>query len=171
MPNIMPSNASNRSNTPSVSNLQTQGTDSVLNAVSANLVYAAALSENINRSQNITPSTSKPASVKGDSEHEAIALPHSYFVSNVIIPNSSNIEEKREEEEEEEVKVASNSDNIVIDILPLTQNNLNIHESVMLQHQTSHPNQNETIVSIPALTQSAGLPSLLFDALDLDGMM
>jgi len=170
MPNIMPSNASNRSNTPSVSNLQTQGTDSVLNAVSANLVYAAALSENINRSQNITPSTSKPASVKGDSEHEAIALPHSYFVSNVIIPNSSNIEEKREEEDEE-VKVASNSDNIVIDILPLTQNNLNIHESVMLQHQTTHPNQNETIVSIPALTQSAGLPSLLFDALDLDGMM
>ena len=167
MPNVVPSNASNRSNTPIVSNLQTQGTDSVLNAVSANLVYAAAtLSENINRSQNITPATSKPASVKGDSEHEAIALPHSYFVSNVVVPDSSNIQE-----EEEEVKVALNSDNIIIDILPLTQNNLNIHENVMLQHQSSHTNQNETIVSIPALTQSAALPPLLFDALDPDGMM
>jgi hypothetical protein len=146
-----------------------QGTDSVLNAVSANLVYATALSENINRSQNITPATSKPASVKGDGEHEAITLPHSHFTSNIIISDINNIEE--------EVKVASNSDNIVIDVLPLTQNNLNIHENVMLQHQSSHPNQNDTIISIPVLTQSVALnnlealPPLLFDALDPDGMM
>jgi hypothetical protein len=31
------------------------------------------------------------------------------------------------------------NDNIIINILPLTSNNLNIHEGVMLQHQqTAH---------------------------------
>ena len=90
-PIVLPSNASNRSNTPSISNLQIQGTENVLNAVSASLVYAGA---NKNGSQNITPATSKPASVIGDGEREAIAVPHSYFVSNISIPDIGIIDEE-----------------------------------------------------------------------------
>ena len=56
MPNVLPSNVSNRSNTPNILNLQIQGTENILNAVSANLVYAGA-GVNPNGSQNIKPIT------------------------------------------------------------------------------------------------------------------
>ena len=149
MPNLLPSNASNASNasnTPSKSNLQIQGTANILNAVSANLVYAGAgIGVNANGSQSITPITSKPASVTGEVEREFIAVPHSYFVSNISVSdinnNNTNTNNTNTNNNEEEVIInnVNIDDNIIINILPLTSNNLNIHEGVMLQHQqTAH---------------------------------
>jgi hypothetical protein len=149
MPNLLPSNASNASNTPSKSNLQVQGTANILNAVSANLVYAGAgIGVNANGSQSITPITSKPASVTGETEREFIAVPHSYFVSNISVSdvnnnntNTNNTNNTNTNNNEEEVIInnVNIDDNIIINILPLTSNNLNIHEGVMLQHQqTAH---------------------------------
>jgi hypothetical protein len=139
MPNLLPSNASNASNTPSKSNLQIQGTANILNAVSANLVYAGAgIGVNANGSQSITPITSKPASVTGETEREFIAVPHSYFVSNISVSDVNNTNNNNEEEVIIN-NVNIDNDNIIINILPLTSNNLNIHEGVMLQHQqTAH---------------------------------
>ena len=144
MPNVLPSNVSNRSNTPNILNLQIQGTENILNAVSANLVYAGA-GVNPNGSQNITPITSKPASVTGDIEREAVALPHSYFVSNISISDVTNTNNNNNNtnNNEEEVIInnvnINNDDNIIINILPLTSNNLNINEGVMLQDQQTSP--------------------------------
>ena len=143
MPNVLPSNVSNRSNTPSIPNLQIQGTENILNAVSANLVYAGA-GVNPNGSQNITPITSKPASVTGDIEREAVALPHSYFVSNISISDVTNTNNNNNTNNNEEEVIINNvninnDDNIIINILPLTSNNLNINEGVMLQDQQTSP--------------------------------
>jgi hypothetical protein len=142
MPNVLPSNASNRSNTPSILNLQIQGTENILNAVSANLVYAGA-GVNANGSQNITPITSKPASVIGDIEREALALPHSYFVSNISVSGINNTTNTNNNTNNNEEEVIINNvnidDNIIINILPLTSDNLTIHEGVMLQDQQTSP--------------------------------
>ena len=143
MPNVLPSNVSNRSNTPNILNLQIQGTENILNAVSANLVYAEA-GVNPNGSQNITPITSKPASVTGDIEREAVALPHSYFVSNISISDVTNTNNNNNTNNNEEEVIINNvninnDDNIIINILPLTSNNLNINEGVMLQDQQTSP--------------------------------
>ena len=143
MPNVLPSNVSNRSNTPSIPNLQIQGTENILNAVSANLVYAGA-GVNPNGSQNITPITSKPASVTGDIEREAVALPHSYFVSNISISDVTNTNNNNNTNNNEEEVIINNvninnDDNIIINILPLTSNNLNIPEGVVLQDQQTSP--------------------------------
>jgi hypothetical protein len=167
----LPSNASNRSNTPSVSNLQTQGqgTENILSAVSASLVYAGA---NKNGSQNITPVASKPASVTGENEREAVAVPHSYFVSNISIPDIGIIDEEavvNNNNATNATNATTTSDNIVIDILPLTQDNLNTHENVMLQQLPPLPKQNETIITIS--DSEAVLPPLIFDELDPEGMM
>ena len=143
MPNVLPSNVSNRSNTPNILNLQIQGTENILNAVSANLVYAGA-GVNPNGSQNITPITSKPASVTGDIEREAVALPHSYFVSNISISDVTNTNNNNNTNNNEEEVIINNvninnDDNIIINILPLTSNNLNIPEGVVLQDQQTSP--------------------------------
>jgi len=161
-PLVLPSNASNKSNT---SNIKV--TDNVIAAVSASLVYAAV---NTNDSQIITPATSKPASVK--SEVEPIVIPHHQFLHNIPIPDIGNIYES----------VANNdndNDNVVIDILPLTHDNLSMHENSMIQQQQQQQSQPQqdlsaqveipvTIVELPNNTQP--LP-LNFDLDDPEGMM
>jgi hypothetical protein len=156
-PVVLLSNASNKSNTSNI-----KGTDNVLAAVSASLVYAGV---NTNGSQNITPTTSKPASVK--SEAEPIVVPHHQFVRNVSIPGIGNIYESSDN---------NNNDNVIIDILPLTHNNLSMHENSMIQQQQQEQQQDFSVnVEIP--TTATELPNknpilpLVFDEFDHEGMM
>ena len=77
--------------------------------------------------------------------------------------------------------ITNNGDNIVIDILPLTQDNLNIHENVMLgqpQQMPSPSNDYETTLTLPvsasastAVNASEAMPSFVLDDIDPDGMM
>ena len=143
-PAIIPSNASNKSNKSNTSN--------ILAAVSANLVYAAV---NTNGSQNITPVASKPPSVK--SEVEPMVIPHHQFMRNISIPDNGNIYES-----------GADNNNVVIDILPLTHDNLSIHENSMMQQQQQQQQDLSTQVEIQ-ITE-VELP-LVFDTLDPDGMM
>jgi hypothetical protein len=161
-PVVLLSNASNKSNTSNI-----KGTDNVLAAVSANLVYAGV---NTNGSQNITPATSKPASVK--SEVEPAVVPHRQFVHNVSIPGYGNVYESGSN---------NNNGNVIIDILPLTHDNLSMHENSMIQqqeHQQEHqeePQEFSVNVEIPVTTTE--LPNknpilpLVFDEVDPEGMM
>jgi hypothetical protein len=69
-------------------------------------------------------------------------LPHSYFVSNISISDVNNTNNNTNNNEEEVIinnVNINNDDNIIINILPLTSNNLNIHEGVMLQDQQTSP--------------------------------
>ena len=157
-PVVLPSSASNKSNT---SNIKL--TDNVLKAVSASLVYAGV---NTNGSQNITPATSKPASVK--SEVEPIVVPHHQFVRNVTIPGIGNIYESG----------ANNNnvnDNVIIDILPLTHDNLSMHENSMIQQQEQQEQHNSAHVEIPItateLPNKLPILPLVFDEFDPEGMM
>jgi hypothetical protein len=163
-PVVLPSNASNKSNT---SNIKL--TDNILNAVSASLVYAGM---NTNGSQNITPATSKPASVK--SEVEPMVVPHHQFIRNILIPDIGNIYESG-------VNNANNAndnnanDNVIIDILPLTHDNLSMHENSILQ-QHEQPEQNLSAhveIPITSIEPSNKIPNLplVFDQFDPEGMM
>jgi hypothetical protein len=165
-PVVLPSNASNKSNT---SNIKV--TDNVLAAVSASLVYAAV---NTNGSQNITPITSKPASVR--SEVEPIVIPHHQFVRNIPIPDIGNIYESGANNDND-----NNNNNIVIDILPLTYDNLSMHENSMIQQQQQQqqpqqPQQDlsaqvEIPVTAVELPNNAQPLPLRFDIDDPEGMM
>jgi len=160
---VLPSNASNKSNT---SNIKV--TDNVLAAVSASLVYAPV---NTNGSQHITPNTSKPASVR--SEGEPIVVPHHHFVHNISIPDIGNIYESGANNND------NNNDNIIIDILPLTHDNLNMHENAMLeqqqqpqqQHQQDLSAQVEIPVTALQLPNNAQPQPLNFDLDNPEGMM
>jgi hypothetical protein len=164
---VLPSNASNKSNT---SNIKV--TDNVLAAVSASLVYAAV---NTNGSQNITPITSKPASVR--SEVEPIVIPHHQFARNIPIPDIGNIYESGANNENDNDN--NNNNNIVIDILPLTYDNLSMHENSMIQQQQQQPQQPQQDLSaqveIPVtaveLPNNAQPLPLRFDIDDPEGMM
>ena len=146
-PRVLPSNASNASNK-----------SNILAAVSANLVYAGM---NTNGSQNITPAASKAASVK--SEFESAAISHEQFMR--ITSTAS------------ETGANNENDNVVIDILPLTHNNLSIHENSMTQREPLQQQDPYTqVVDIqitdvelpPALDQHN--PNPIHDP-DLEGMM
>ena len=170
-PFVLPSNASNKSNT---SNIKL--TDNILNAVSASLVYAGM---NTNGSQNITPATSKPASVK--SEIEPMVVPHHQFIRNILIPDIGNIYESgvNNATNANNANNATNAnnanDNVIIDILPLTHDNLSMHENSILQ-QHEQPEQNLSahveipITSIELSNKIPNLP-LVFDQFDPEGMM
>jgi hypothetical protein len=156
-PVVEPSNASNASNKSNTSN--------ILAAVSANLVYGAV---NTNRSQNITPATSKPASVK--SEVEPMVIPHHQFVRNISIPDIGNIYESGANITGD----TNNDNNVVIDILPLTHNNLSIHENAMIQQQPHQPDlssQVEIPINIVELPNNISTLPVVSDNLDPDGMM
>jgi hypothetical protein len=161
-PVVLPSSASNKSNT---SNIKL--TDNVLKAVSASLVYAGV---NTNGSQNITPATSKPASVK--SEVEPIVVPHHQFMRNVTIPGIGNIYES-------DANNNNVNDNVIIDILPLTHDNLSMHENSMIQQQEQQQEQQEqhhsAHVEIPItateLPNKIPILPLVFDEFDPEGMM
>jgi hypothetical protein len=156
-PVVFPSSASQKSNKSNAPNIQLS-TDNVLSAVSASLVYVGSTG---NISQNITPAVSKPGSVKGDIEPVVVAN----AISNITIPDIGNIDEVE-------------SNNVVIDILPLTQTNLNIHES-MLQAQLHTEPQIQTHLIPESQTQqpsvNATLQSLILNQNDADydpeGMM
>jgi hypothetical protein len=155
---VAPSNASNKSNT---SNIKL--TDNILNAVSASLVYAGM---NTNGSQNITPATSNPASVK--SEVEPMVVPHHQFIRNILIPDIGNIYES-------DANNNNVNDNVVIDILPLTHDNLSMHENSILQ-QNEQPEQNLSAhveIPITSIEPSNKIPilPLVFDQFDPEGMM
>ena len=159
-PVVLLSNASTKSNT---SNIKI--TDNVLTAVSTSLVSARV---NTNGSQNITPATSKPASVK--SEAEPMVVPHHQFVHNVSIPGFGNVYESGSNNN-------NGNDNVVIDILPLTHDNLSMHENSMIQHQEQHQEQQEFSVNVEIPVTATELPTknpilpLVFDEFDPDGMM
>ena len=156
-PVVEPSNASNASNKSNTSN--------ILAAVSANLVYGAV---NPNGSQNITPATSKPASVK--SEVEPMVIPHHQFVRNISIPDIGNIYESGANITGD----TNNDNNVVIDILPLTHNNLSIHENAMIQQQPHQPDlssQVEIPINIVELPNNISTLPVVSDNLDPDGMM
>ena len=160
-PVVLPSSASNKSNT---SNIKLN--DNVLKAVSASLVYAGV---NTNGSQNITPATSKPASVK--SEAEPIVVPHHQFIRNTSIPGISNIYES-------DANNNNFNDNVVIDILPLTHDNLSMHENSMIQQQEQQEQQEQHLsahVEIPItateLPNKTPILPLVFDEFDPEGMM
>ena len=165
-PVVLLSNASNKSNTSNI-----KGTDNILAAVSANLVYTGV---NTNGSQNITPATSKPASVKSEVEH--IVVPHHQFMRNVAISGIGNIYETSDNNNNNN---NNNNDNVIIDILPLTHNNLSMHENSMIQQQEQQEQQEQQHLSphveIPITTTE--LPNknpilpLVFDEFDHEGMM
>jgi hypothetical protein len=153
-PVVAPSNASNKSNKSNTSN--------ILAAVSANLVYGAV---NTNGSQNITPATSKPASVK--SEVEPMVIPHHQFVRNISIPDIGNIYESG-------ANITGDNNNVVIDILPLTHTNLSIHENAMIQqqpHSQDLSSQVEIQITEVEIPNNIATIPLVFDTLDPDGMM
>jgi hypothetical protein len=173
-PVVLPSSASNKSNT---SNIKL--TDNVLKAVSASLVYAGV---NTNGSQNITPATSKPASVK--SEVEPIVVPHHQFMGNVTIPGIGNIYESGANDN-------NVNDNVVIDILPLTHDNLSMHENSMIQQQEQQQQEQqeqqeqqqqqqqehhlsphvEIPITATELPNKIPILPLVFDEFDPEGMM
>ena len=174
---VLPSNVSNRSIKSNASNISNntnnRNTENVLAAVSASLVYGdtSAAVANTNASQNITPATSKPASVRG--ENESLSLPSAHMLQNITIPDIGNIYESASVHENESnvnnntdnnANNAENTDNVVINIIPLTHNNLSIHETAMSQQQQQELTQ--TLAAAPPL-----FPPLVFDALDPDGMM
>ena len=165
---VAPSNASFRSNTPSISNLQIKGTENVLNAVSASLVYVGV---NKNGSQNITPATSKPPSVK--SEVEPAVMPHHHFVHNISIPDIGSVYESVADNNNDnnDNNNNNNNDNIVIDILPLTHDNLNIHENTMIQQQQELSPQVEIPNTTTELPIKIPILPLVFDQFDPEGMM
>jgi len=137
---VLPSNASNASNKSNKSN--------ILAAVSANLVYAGM---NTNGSQNITPAASKAASVKSDVEPAAIS--HDQFMR--ITSDAS--------------ETGVNNDNIVIDILPLTHNNLSIHENLITHHEPQQQQQQDPSTHVNI--QITEVPLLISDDADFEGMM
>jgi hypothetical protein len=150
-PRVLPSNVSNASNASNASNKS-----NILAAVSANLVYAGM---NTNGSQNITPAASKAASVK--SEIEPAAISHEQFMR---ITSAAS-----------EMGANNENDNVVIDILPLTHNNLSIHENSMTQREPLQQQDPYTQVVDIQITELE-LP-LAFDQhnpvpdSDLEGMM
>jgi len=103
-----------------------------------------------------------------------MVVPHHQFIRNILIPDIGNIYESG-------VNNASNAndnnanDNVIIDILPLTHDNLSMHENSILQ-QHEQPEQNLSAhveIPITSIEPSNKIPNLplVFDQFDPEGMM